>query len=82
MSDERVWEEDESKPDPRSWGDGYRAGYEQALQDAAAKLVDVADWCRSHGFDARARHTTSAAQRVLLTGRDTPSSGEPGRGGT
>lgn len=55
---------DEPKPDPRSWGDGYREGYAAAVRDASEHLHALADWCQRHGFGARARHTDSAARRV------------------
>lgn len=47
-----------------AWNLAYRVGRNDGRQEAADKLVEVADWCRSNGFDARARHTTSAAERV------------------
>lgn len=64
MSDERLWEESLPEPNPASWGDGYRAGYAQAMADARARLLEVAEWCAQNGFSARARHTRSAAMRV------------------
>ena len=60
-----------NRPDLGAWGDGYREGYAQALKDAEKMLRDVAEWCRQNGFDARARHTDSAAARVAgLSGCD------------
>ena len=52
------------KIEPGSWGEGYRAGYAQALADARGRLLEVAEWCERNGFASRARLTQSAAARV------------------
>lgn len=52
------------KIEPCSWGEGYRAGYAQALEDARARLLDVAGWCARNGFASRARIVQSDAARV------------------
>lgn len=69
---------DEKRTDPASWGDGYRAGYADAVRDATDHLRMVADWCERHGFQARARATRSSMQRVddLAVPKEEPAGGE------
>lgn len=52
------------KIEPGSWGEGYRAGYAQALEDARLRLIEVAEWCGRNGFASRARIVQSDARRV------------------
>lgn len=46
------------------WNAAYQAGRIDGADAAADKLVEVANWCRTNGLEARARHTDSAARRV------------------
>lgn len=52
------------------WNMAYQAGHEDGMATAADKLTEVATWCRTNGFEARARHTLSAAARLSPTEAD------------
>lgn len=66
--------------DPGSWGEGYRAGYAQALADARARLLDVAEWCERNGFASRARLTRSNASRIVQDDDTTAPAAKGGNG--
>ena len=60
-----------NRPCPRSWGDGYRAGYEQGLRDAVQSLTEHnkqgRDWVHGSLWDTLTRE---CAARIMALSRE------------
>lgn len=56
------------RPDPRSWGDGYRAGYEAGLQDAARAITQHdkrgREWIMGSLWDTLARECATRIEAL------------------